>query len=33
MDEDKKEKFRMKIVKKGLVFPGIQYAALKFTYH
>ena len=29
MDEDKKEKFRTKIVKKGLVFAGIQYAAVE----
>ena len=33
MDEDKKENFRMKIVKKGLVFAAIQYAVLKYTYH
>ena len=33
MDEDKNEKFRMEIVKKGLVFAAIQYAMLKFTYH
>ena len=33
MDEDKKEKFRMEIVKKDLVFAAIQYAVLKFTYH
>ena len=33
MDEDKKENFRMEIVKKGLVFAAIQYAVLKFTYH
>ena len=30
MDEDKKEVFRMEIVKKGLVFSTIQYAVLKF---
>ena len=33
VDEDKKENFRMKTVKKGLVFAMIQYAMLKFTYH
>ena len=33
MDEDKKENFRMGIVKKGLVFAVIQYAVLKLTYH
>ena len=33
MDEDQKEKFRMKIIKKGLVFAAIQYAVLNFTYH
>ena len=33
MDEDKKENFRMEIVKKGLVFEAIQYAVLKLTYH
>ena len=31
MDEDKKDIFRMEIVKKGLVFSVIQYAVLKFT--
>ena len=31
MDEDKKENFRMEIVKKGLVFAAIQYTVLKFT--
>ena len=31
MDEDKKENFRMEIVKKDLVFPEIQYAVFKFT--
>ena len=33
MDKNKKEIFRMDIVKKGLVFAVIQYAVLKFTYH
>ena len=33
MDEDKKENFRMEIVKKGLVFTSIQCAVLKFIYH
>ena len=33
MDEDKKENFRMEIVKKGFVFVSIQYALLKFFYH
>ena len=33
MDKDKKENFRMEIVKKGLVFAAIQYAMLKITYH
>ena len=33
MDEDKKERFRIEIVKKGLVLAAIQYAVLKFTYH
>ena len=33
MDEDKKEIFRMEIVKKGLIFSVIQYAVLKFIYH
>ena len=33
MDEDKKENFRTKIVKKDLVFAAIQFATLKFTYH
>ena len=28
MDEDKKENFRMEIVKKGLVFAAIQYVEL-----
>ena len=31
--EDKKENINMKIVKKGLVLAGIQYAVLKFTNH
>ena len=33
MDQDKKENFRMEIVKKDLVLAAIQYAVLKFTYH
>ena len=33
MDEDKREKFRMEIVKKGLVFAAIQYDVLKFTWY
>ena len=33
IDEDKKENFRMEVVKKGLVFAAIRYAVLKFTYH
>ena len=33
MDEDKKKNFRMKIVKKGLVFAAIHYVVLKYTYH
>ena len=33
MDEDKKENFRMEIVKNGLVFAAIRYAVLKFPYH
>ena len=33
MDKDKKEIFRMEIVKKGFIFSAIQYAMLKFTYH
>ena len=33
MDEDKKENFRMEIVKKELVFAAIQQVALKFSYH
>ena len=33
MNEDKKENFRMEIVKKGLVFAAIQYAVLTFIYH
>ena len=31
IDEDKKENFRMEVVKKGLVFSAIRYAVLKFT--
>ena len=33
IDEDKKEHFRMEVVKKGLVFAAIRYGVLKFTYH
>ena len=33
MDEDKREKFRMEIVKEGLVFAAIQYDVLKFTWY
>ena len=33
IDEDKKENFRMEVVKKDLVFAAIRYAVLKFTYH
>ena len=33
MDEDKKENFRIEIVKKSLVVAAVQYAVLKFTYH
>ena len=33
IDEDRKENFRMEVVKKGLVFAAIRYAILKFTYH
>ena len=33
MEEDKKENFRMEMVKKGLVFAAMQYAVLKFTDH
>ena len=33
MDEDKKENFRMEIVKRGFAFAVIQYAVLKFTYY
>ena len=33
IDEDKKENFRMEVVKKGLVFAAIYYGVLKFTYH
>ena len=33
IDEDKKENFRMEVVKKDLVFTAIRYAVLKFTYH
>ena len=33
VDEDKKENFRIEVVKQGLVFAAIRYAVLKFTYH
>ena len=33
MGEDKREKFTMEIVKKGLVFAAIQYDLLKFTWY
>ena len=33
MDKDKKENFRIEVVKNGLVFAVIQYAMFKFTYH